>query len=65
MPPDILWRILMRVVTDDGDVAFWRLSMTCKVFRDIVNKHKFREEAHFEWLDSKFFKSKLSAVNGT
>ncbi|KAG1937167.1 hypothetical protein F2P79_018383, partial [Pimephales promelas] len=51
MPPDILWRILMRVVTDDGDVAFWRLSMTCKVFRDIVNKHKFREEAHFEWLD--------------
>ncbi|XP_077089568.1 uncharacterized protein LOC143740869 isoform X4 [Siphateles boraxobius] len=52
MPPDILWRILMGVVTDDGDVAFWRLSLTCKVFRDVVSDPKFREEAHFVWLDS-------------
>lgn len=52
MPPDILWRILMGVVIDDGDVAFWRLSMTCKVFRDVVSKPKFRQEAHFVWLDS-------------
>jgi len=59
MPPDILWRILMGVITDDGDVAFWRLSLTCKVFREIVSESKFREEAHFVWLDSKFFKPKL------
>ncbi|KAG1926801.1 hypothetical protein F2P79_024662 [Pimephales promelas] len=59
MPPDILWWILMGVITDDGDVAFWRLSLTCKVFREIVSEPKFREEAHFVRLDSKFFKPKL------
>jgi len=49
MPSDILWRILME--KDDVDVAFWRLSLTCKVFRDIVSEPKFKEEVHFVRLD--------------
>ncbi|XP_067302268.1 uncharacterized protein [Pseudorasbora parva] len=52
MPPEILWQILMGVVIDDGDVAYLRLSLTCKIFRDIVSNPKFKEQAHFIWLDS-------------
>ncbi|XP_016326356.1 uncharacterized protein LOC107676347 [Sinocyclocheilus anshuiensis] len=52
MPLEILGQILLRVVSDDGDMAFMRLSLTCKLFRDIVSETKFKEEAHFMWLDS-------------
>lgn len=55
MPLEILRQILLRVVSDDGDIGFMRLSLTCKLFRDIVRETKFKEEAHFMWLDSKFF----------
>lgn len=52
MPSEILWQILTVVVTVDGDVAILRLALTCKVFRDIVSNPRFREQAHFMWLDS-------------
>ncbi|KAI7814029.1 hypothetical protein IRJ41_006645 [Triplophysa rosa] len=52
MPPEILWCILLTVVTEDGDGAFLRLSLTCKIFRGIVTKPSFRKQAHFIWLDS-------------
>ncbi|XP_016108317.1 uncharacterized protein [Sinocyclocheilus grahami] len=59
MPLEILGQILLRVVSDDGDMAFMRLSLTCKLFRDIASETKFKEEAHFMWLDSKFFNSNV------
>ncbi len=59
MPLYILWQILLRVVSDDGDMAFIRLSLTCKLFRDIANETKFREEAHFMWLDRKLFNANM------
>ncbi len=55
MPPDILKHILMNVVKEDGDVAFFRLSMTCWLFHGVVCEASFRKEAHFAWLDSKLF----------
>ncbi|XP_065096508.2 uncharacterized protein [Paramisgurnus dabryanus] len=52
MPPKVLRCILMHVVKEDGDVALFRLSLTCRLFRDVVCEAPFREEAHFAWLDS-------------
>ncbi|XP_067305511.1 uncharacterized protein [Pseudorasbora parva] len=52
MPPEILRHILMDVVKEDGDVAFFRLSLTCRLFNDVVCEASFRKEAHFAWLDS-------------
>lgn len=52
MPPDILRYILMNVVKEDGDVAFFRLSLTCWLFHGVVCEASFRKEAHFAWLDS-------------
>ncbi len=45
----------MNVVKEDGDVAFFRLSLTCWLFHDVVCEASFRKEAHFAWLDSKLF----------
>ncbi|XP_021331417.1 uncharacterized protein isoform X2 [Danio rerio] len=52
MPPEILRQILLKVITEDGDVAFLRLSLTCRIFKEIVSNAKFREQAHYIWLDS-------------
>lgn len=52
MPPEILRQILLNVITEDGDVAFLRLSLTCRIFKEIVSNAKFREQAHYIWLDS-------------
>ncbi len=57
MPPDILRYILVNVVKEDGDVAFFRLSLTCWLFHGVVCEASFRKEAHFAWLDSKLFNS--------
>ncbi len=45
----------MNVVKEDGDVAFFRLSLTCWLFHGVVCEASFRKEAHFAWLDSKLF----------
>ncbi|XDV21835.1 hypothetical protein PO909_026855 [Leuciscus waleckii] len=47
MPAEILRYILMNVVKEDGDVAFFRLSLTCRLFHDVVSEASFRKEAHF------------------
>ncbi|CAM4570387.1 unnamed protein product [Leuciscus chuanchicus] len=52
IPDDILRRILLEVVKEYGDVAFNRLSLTCRKFRDVVSNESFRNEAHFSWLDT-------------
>lgn len=54
MPPEMLRNIPLDVVNEDGDVAILRLSLTCRVFHDVVCE-PFRKKAHFAWLDSKFF----------
>lgn len=54
MPPEILRHILLNVVKEDGDVAFFRLSLTCWLFHDVVCDASFRKDAHLAWLDSKF-----------
>ncbi|KAJ0060752.1 hypothetical protein NL108_018273 [Boleophthalmus pectinirostris] len=52
LPEDILKRVLMLVVLQDGDPAILHLSVTCRLFHQIVSQKVFREEAHFSWLDS-------------
>ncbi|XP_026103055.1 uncharacterized protein LOC113074420 isoform X3 [Carassius auratus] len=52
MPPEILRRILLNVVKEDGDVAFFRLCLTCWLFHDVVCDASFRKDAHLAWLDS-------------
>ncbi len=47
--------ILLEVVLQDGDAAYMNLSLTC-CFRAIVNKARFRQKAHYAWLDSKCVK---------
>jgi hypothetical protein len=44
IPDDILRRILLEVVKEDGDVAFNRLSLTCRKFRDVVSNESFRND---------------------
>ncbi|XDV11458.1 hypothetical protein PO909_000396 [Leuciscus waleckii] len=36
----------MNVVKEDGDVSFFRLSLTCRLFHDVVSEASFRKEAH-------------------
>ncbi|RXN09861.1 hypothetical protein ROHU_002171 [Labeo rohita] len=43
---------LLDGVNEDGDVAILRLSLTCRVFHDVVGEPSFRKKAHFAWLDS-------------
>ncbi|ROI15209.1 hypothetical protein DPX16_23465 [Anabarilius grahami] len=50
--PEILRHILINVVKEDGDVAFFRLSLTCWLFHDVVCDALFRKDAHFTWLNS-------------
>ncbi|XP_042598756.1 uncharacterized protein LOC109080447 isoform X3 [Cyprinus carpio] len=52
MPLEILRHILLNVVKEDGDVAFFRLSLTCWLFHDDVCDASFRKDAHLAWLDS-------------
>ncbi len=48
--------ILLEVVLQDGDAAYMNLSLTCSCFRAIVTKARFRQKAHYAWLDSKCVK---------
>lgn len=52
MPPEILRHMLLNVVKEDGGVAFFRLSLTCWLFHDVVCDASFRKDAHLAWLDS-------------
>uniref|UniRef100_A0A673HLD4 Uncharacterized protein n=1 Tax=Sinocyclocheilus rhinocerous TaxID=307959 RepID=A0A673HLD4_9TELE len=53
---DILQRILVFVVLEDGCSAILRLALTCQRFNNIVSQEHFQQEAHFSWLDSEFNK---------
>ncbi len=48
--------ILLEVVLKDGDAAYMNLSLTCSCVRAIVNKARFRQKAHYAWLDCKCVK---------
>lgn len=52
LPMEVLEMILLEVVLQDGDGAYMNLSLTCSCFRAIVNKARFRQKAHYAWLDS-------------
>ncbi len=56
LPMEALEMILLEVVLQDGDAAYMNLSLTCSCFRAIVNKARFRQKAHYAWLDSKCVK---------
>ncbi|XP_058628753.1 uncharacterized protein LOC131538714 isoform X3 [Onychostoma macrolepis] len=56
LPMEVLEMILLEVVLQDGDAAYMNLSLTCSCFRAIVNKARFRQKAHYAWLDSKCVK---------
>lgn len=56
LPMEVLEMILLEVVLQDGDTAYMNLSLTCSCFRAIVNKARFRQKAHYAWLDSKCVK---------
>ncbi len=56
LPMEALHMILLEVVLQDGDAAYMNLSLTCSCFRAIVNKARFRQKAHYAWLDSKCVK---------
>ncbi|KAI2643774.1 hypothetical protein H4Q32_026944 [Labeo rohita] len=49
MTPEILRNILMDVVKEDGDVAFFRLSLTCRLFHDLVSEASFRKKGVVNW----------------
>ncbi|XP_077076035.1 uncharacterized protein LOC143728967 [Siphateles boraxobius] len=52
LPDDILQRILVFVVLQDGCSAIPRLALTCQRLNNIVSQEHFQQEAHFSWLDS-------------
>ncbi|CAM4578803.1 unnamed protein product [Leuciscus chuanchicus] len=52
LPDDILQRILVFVVLEDGCSAILRLALACQTFNKIVSQEHFQQEAHFRWLDS-------------
>lgn len=52
MPLMVIEDILLDTVLEEGDKAFLKLSLVCRLFRDIVGQQSFRARAHFEWLDS-------------
>lgn len=52
LPDDIISRIFVLVVLQDGDPAILNLALTCQKFHSIVCQPLFLEEAHFSWLDS-------------
>ncbi|XP_076580283.1 uncharacterized protein LOC143316287 [Chaetodon auriga] len=51
LPPEILEEVLLEVVLQEGDMAYLRLTLTCRAFRDITGNPSFRKRAHFAWLD--------------
>jgi len=55
LPDDILQKILVFVVLQDGCSAILRLALTCQRFNNIVSQEHF-QQAHFSWLDSEFNK---------
>ena len=56
LPDDILQRILVFVVLEDGCSAILRLALACQTFNNIVSQDHFQQEAHFRWLDSELNK---------
>ncbi|KAL2102425.1 hypothetical protein ACEWY4_001593 [Coilia grayii] len=52
LPDDIIRKIFVLVVLEDGDPAILNLALTCQKFHSIVCQPLFLEEAHFSWLDS-------------
>ncbi|XP_077063195.1 uncharacterized protein LOC143715348 [Siphateles boraxobius] len=52
LPEEILHRIFILVVLQDGDPALHTLALTCTHFWRIVREESFLKEAHFCWLDS-------------
>ncbi|CAM4572250.1 unnamed protein product [Leuciscus chuanchicus] len=52
LPDDILQRILVFVVLEDGCSAILRLALACQTFNKIVSQEHFQQEAHFRWLDN-------------
>ncbi|KAK7119703.1 hypothetical protein R3I94_021509 [Phoxinus phoxinus] len=52
LPEEILHKIFILVVLQDGDPAIRTLALTCTRFWRIVREESFLKEAHFCWLDS-------------
>nr|XP_055029230.1 uncharacterized protein LOC129418313 isoform X1 [Misgurnus anguillicaudatus]XP_055029231.1 uncharacterized protein LOC129418313 isoform X1 [Misgurnus anguillicaudatus]XP_055029232.1 uncharacterized protein LOC129418313 isoform X1 [Misgurnus anguillicaudatus]XP_055029234.1 uncharacterized protein LOC129418313 isoform X1 [Misgurnus anguillicaudatus] len=48
----LLKNILLEVVLQEEDAAYMTLSLACSRFRDIVGDDKFKNQAHFLWLES-------------
>ncbi|CAM4569262.1 unnamed protein product [Leuciscus chuanchicus] len=52
LPEEVLHKIFILVVLQDGDPAILTLALTCTHFWKIVREESFLKEAHFCWLDS-------------
>ena len=55
LPQELLNAILLEVVLDTGENAYFTLSVVCWKFRDNVSLDIFQEKAHFLWLLSKIY----------
>ncbi len=53
LPEELLRKIFVLVVLEDGDPANCTLALTCRRFWEVVRQEYFLQEAHFAWLDSK------------
>ncbi|CAM4299460.1 unnamed protein product [Leuciscus chuanchicus] len=52
LPEEVLHKIFILVVLQDGNPAILTLALTCTHFWKIVREESFLKEAHFCWLDS-------------
>ncbi|KAG1927860.1 hypothetical protein F2P79_023974 [Pimephales promelas] len=64
LPDDILQKILVFVVLQDGCSAILRLALTCQRFNNIVSQEHFQQEAHFSWLDIAYNAARFTKTVG-